>query len=349
MIQTPDGNDSQYLSSLLEPAPPRAPGARPFDLCHVGLVLRAVLGVQAMLGVGLLVALPDPRSWPMAMASGTVVSLTGVLVWLLGVCLAQRPLARLATAWQWTALLVWGALCAHLGAALLALVNEEALTGSQRLGVALAGAAVAALLAGWLQLRGRAQAPADAQARLVELQSRIRPHFLFNTLNTAIALVQLDPGRAERVLEDLSELFRVALAGTEARVSLAQEIELARRYLDIEQLRFGERLRVSWQLDPRCDTAQLPPLLLQPLVENAVKHGVEPNEQGGELEISTRLKGDTVELRVSNSVGAPARTPGHGLALANVRERLRLMHDVAARLELKSGADRFRVRLVLPK
>ncbi|MCH7342231.1 histidine kinase [Pelomonas sp. CA6] len=183
----------------------------------------------------------------------------------------------------------------------------------------------------------------------MELQSRIRPHFLFNTLNTAIALVQLDPGRAERVLEDLSELFRVALAGTEARVSLAQEIELARRYLDIEQLRFGERLRVSWQLDPRCDTAQLPPLLLQPLVENAVKHGVEPNEQGGELEISTRLKGDTVELRVSNSVGAPARTPGHGLALANVRERLRLMHDVAARLELKSGADRFRVRLVLPK
>ena len=201
-------------------------------------------------------------------------------------------------------------------------------------------------------MRERAQAPADALARLVELQSRIRPHFLFNTLNTAIALVRVDPNRAEEVLEDLAELFRVALADagpTAEGVRLDQEVELARRYLAIEQLRFGDRLRVHWQLDPHAAEARVPPLLLQPLVENAVRHGVEPNDGGGDVDIVTRARGSEIEIRVVNTVGLPTRGKGHGLALRNVRQRLRLMHDVAARLEAGPGEGRFVVRIVMPR
>ena len=125
-------------------------------------------------------------------------------------------------------------------------------------------------------------------------------------------------------------------------------LELAQRYLAIEQIRFGRRLRVEWRLDPAAQNARLPPLLLQPLVENAVRHGVEPNDDGGELEVSTARRGDEVEIRIVNTVGAPARVAGHGLALRNVRQRLRLMHDVAARFDLESTDTRFSLRIVLP-
>jgi two-component system sensor histidine kinase AlgZ len=208
---------------------------------------------------------------------------------------------------------------------------------------------MAASLFYWMRQRERMQRPALATARLVELQSRIRPHFLFNTLNTAIALVRVDPHRAEEVLEDLAEVFRVALMEGGEAVSLAQEIELARRYLAIEQIRFGERLRVRWDLAPGAGSARVPPLLLQPLVENAVRHGVEPNEGGGDVLVQTQLRGSEVVVNIVNTVSAQASTPGHGMALGNVRERLRLMHDVAAQFELRRDAHEFRIHLVIPR
>ena len=113
---------------------------------------------------------------------------------------------------------------------------------------------MAGVVYAWLQLRARALLPADTTARLAELQSRIRPHFLFNTLNTALALVRVDPARAEGELEDLAELFRVALTDIGESVTLAEEVELARRYLAIEQVRFGQRLKISWSRT-RCVTA----------------------------------------------------------------------------------------------
>lgn len=326
---------------------PMFAGARVFDVCHVGVVLRAVLGVQGLLALGVALASRDLTQWLDGLSRGTVVSLSAVLGWLLLVCAMRRPLARLGETQQWLLLCLLGALCASLGWQLLHLASEQA-SGTLRLvAVALSGSAGAALLLYWLKLREQAFRPADAMARLVELQSRIRPHFLFNTLNSAITLVQVDPQRAEQILEDLSELFRGALAEPGAVVSLAEEVELARRYLEIEQLRFGDRLRVQWKLDAAASRCRVPPLLLQPLVENAVRHGVEPNEQGGELQIGTRVRGDEVEIRIVNSVGAPGR-PGHGLALRNVRERLRLMHDVAARFEIERQRERYTVRIVLP-
>ncbi|WP_343637869.1 histidine kinase [Roseateles sp.] len=333
--------------------PPRLIDAqRRFDVCHVGLVLRAVLGVQLAFSLGLAMASETPGQWLWSMGAASVASLSAVLAWLLIVCAAKRLLASLPEWAQWALPIALGAACAHGGALLLEAVELGRLGAVQRVAATLSGAVAAGVLLGWLKLRERAQAPADALARLVELQSRIRPHFLFNTLNTAIALVRVDPNRAEEVLEDLAELFRVALAdegpGAEG-VRLDQEVELARRYLAIEQLRFGDRLRVRWQLDPHAADARVPPLLLQPLVENAVRHGVEPNDHGGDVDIVTRARGGEIEIRIVNTVGLPSRGQGHGLALRNVRQRLRLMHDVAARLEAGPGEGRFVVRIVMPR
>ncbi|MBV8033729.1 sensor histidine kinase, partial [Roseateles sp.] len=158
-----------------------------------------------------------------------------------------------------------------------------------------------------------------------------------------------DPAAAERTVEDLSELFRAALGEHSTRDgTLGEELGLVERYLDIEQLRLGERLRVRRELHDLPAGYPLPRLLLQPLVENAVRHGIEPNDEGGELEVRTSRRGNEVEIRIVNSVGAPARTAGHGLALRNVRQRLRLMHDVAARFDIESAEQRFSLRILVP-
>jgi two-component system sensor histidine kinase AlgZ len=207
---------------------------------------------------------------------------------------------------------------------------------------------LSALLVAALVLRAKALAPATTTARLSELQARIRPHFLFNTLNSAIALVRAEPRQAENLLEDLSDLFRHALMEQGESVTLAEEIALAQRYLAIEQVRFGERLQVQWALDESASGARLPPLLLQPLVENAVKHGVEPSASGAQIKISTQRRGSVVVVKVSNTVPVLESVPGNGLALKNVRERLSLLHDVQGQFQsgLKNGV--FQVRIEVP-
>jgi two-component system sensor histidine kinase AlgZ len=212
---------------------------------------------------------------------------------------------------------------------------------------------LSALLVAALVLRARGRTPAATTARLTELQSRIRPHFLFNSLNSAIALVRDEPAKAESLLEDLSDLFRSALVEQGEAVTLADEIRLARRYLAIEQVRFGERLRVQWQLDPRADAALLPPLLLQPLVENAVKHGVEPSTLGGKLRVLTELRGSRVVVRITNTLPDERSSKGdvsrgNGIALANVRARLSLLHDVQADFSAGVQDGLYQVRLSLP-
>jgi two-component system sensor histidine kinase AlgZ len=167
-------------------------------------------------------------------------------------------------------------------------------------------------------------------------------------LNTALALVRHDPARAEAVLEDLAELFRVAITENAESVSLAEEVELAQRYLAIEQVRFGSRLQVTWELDPDAGAARVPPLLLQPLVENAVRHGIEPSAAGGTIRVRTRVKLGRSMVSIVNSLPAAASEPGNGIALRNVRDRLRLMHDVAAQFEARREADVFRVQIVVP-
>ena len=346
--------EPQILSTFQESADEPAPeGARTpalvFDACQAGVILRAVSFVEIAVAVGAMFGAASFLEWLTRLSLLTGGALPATLVWLVAACSLKRPLARLPRAGQQFAGVVLGALAGLYGCGMLALTG---LTGFAEpapwLASASAGALLSALVVAGLLLRARARAPAATTARLEELQARIQPHFLFNTLNSAIALVRAEPAKAEALLEDLSDLFRHALVDQGESVTLEQETTLAERYLSIEQVRFGERLRVQWSLDPRAAGAELPPLLLQPLVENAVKHGVEPSASGADLQISTERRGSTVVIKISNTVPGGQGAPGHGLALDNVRDRLNLLHDVHSQFQagLKDGV--YLVRMELP-
>jgi len=323
-----------------------------FDVCHVGVVLRALLFVHATMAIGMVFGAATFATWLSMTAAGASVALPGVLIWLLVVCALKAQLTRAPLALQWLVVIGLGAVAA-LGASqlILAVVPDAASAGLASLlgaGPALAGAAMAAAIFQWLRLLAQATLPAETTARLAELQSRIRPHFLFNALNTAVALVQIDPERAESVLEDLSQLFRVALAEVGASVTLAEEIDLAQRYLAIEQVRFGERLAISWEVDPATALARVPPLVLQPLVENAVRHGIETSLAGGTVRVRVKARHGSAHVVISNSLPDTPSAPGAGIALANVRERLSLLHDFGASLETWSSDGQYHARVTVP-
>lgn len=322
--------------------------ARPnmFDACHVGVVLRAVLFVEGVVGVGAMFVVSQPLDWLLRFSLLTGGVLPATLAWLIAACALKARLARLNPFAQWLAGISLGAIAGLYGCGLLGLMGM--LQPVPWFASAAAGAMLSGMLLAGLFWRARARTPAATAARLAELQSRIRPHFLFNTLNSAIALVRAEPLKAEAVLEDLSELFRSALADPAESVTLGQEITLAERYLAIEKIRFGDRLQIIWQLDALAMQAHLPPLLLQPLVENAIKHGVEPSATGAQVKISTERRGSTVVVKVSNSTPAGSGERGNGLALANVRERLLLLHDVQAKFHTVYKDGIFHVRLELP-
>ena len=347
--------NKQILSTQpleLETAParprPRAPVQRAlvFDACHVGVVLRAVLFVEIVLGVGAMYGASTLLEWLARVALLTGGALPATLVWLIAACSLKTLLQRLGTNGQFAAGVVLGALAGLYACAMLSLVGVA--EQPPWLASAASGALLSAALVAALVMRARGRTPAATAARLTELQSRIRPHFLFNTLNSAIALVREEPAKAEEVLADLSDLFRHALADQQGASTVGQEIELARRYLAIEQVRFGERLRVEWALDPRVRAARLPPLILQPLVENAVIHGVEPSTRGAQLRVSTQLRSGRALIKVTNSVPAGQGRAGHGIALANVRDRLRLLHDLQGSFRTALVDDVYQARIEVP-
>jgi two-component system, LytTR family, sensor histidine kinase AlgZ len=344
------------LTTILDVVVPQAEARREaapdsaFDVCHGGLVLRAVLFVHAVVAIALAFTSNGWLAWLLDVAAAAAVALPATLLWLIVACWSRHRLARLGPGGQWGAAVLLGAACAAAGWGWVAWLSlPEARAGLGVFAPMLAGAAISAAIFHWLRLRAGMLLPATTTARLTELQSRIRPHFLFNTLNSAIALVRVDPGKAEEVLEDLAELFRSALTESRQQVTLGEEIELARRYLAIEQVRFGPRLQLHWELDPAAGPALVPPLLLQPLVENAVKHGVEPATEPGVVRVRTRVKNHQAVIHVTNSVPPGPSQPGQGMALRNVRERLRLLHDVAAHFDAGvSEPGVYRVRIVLP-
>ena len=340
--------ESQILSAFHEPLPAIEPAQRPlvFDACHIGVVLRAVLFVETVVAVAMLFQSSSLLQWLTQLSMLTAAALPSTLAWLIAACALKRQLVRLPLAAQYAAGVGLGAMAGLYGCGMLYVVDF--ISPAPWLASASAGALFAAVLLVGLELRARARMPADTTARLAELQSRIRPHFLFNTLNSAIALVRAEPAKAEALLEDLSDLFRHALQEAGGSVTLAEEIALAERYLAIEQVRFGDRLRVQWSIDPDAGASRLPPLLLQPLVENAVKHGVEPSDTGADVQVSTERRRSSVVIKVTNTVPAGPGETGNGLAMANVRDRLHLLHDLKAQFSAAMKDGMYQVRIEIP-
>jgi two-component system, LytTR family, sensor histidine kinase AlgZ len=214
---------------------------------------------------------------------------------------------------------------------------------------ALYGALLAGFLAAYFDLRQRAFSPALAEARLQALQARIRPHFLFNCLNAVLNLIRRDPKRAEAALEDLAELFRSVMADNRELVTLADEIALTRQYLQLEELRLGDRLRVEWNVDETAAALLVPPMLLQPLVENAVYHGIEPGLEPGTISIRVKREADRLLLELTNPYHPDHQhRQGNRMALANIAERLTLHFDIEAALETLIDGDRFRIVIRMP-
>ena len=207
---------------------------------------------------------------------------------------------------------------------------------------------VTGCLIAYFDLRSRALAPAIAEARIQALQARIRPHFLYNSINAVLSLIRSEPRRAERALEDMADLFRVLMADNRTLAPIGNEVELARQYLAIETLRLGDRLRIRWRTDTMPADALVPPLVLQPLVENAVYHGIEPSPAGGEIAIDIARVGALVEMTLTNPVPAASRhATGNKMAMANIRERLQLHFDAEASLrsEVRDGTYRVTIRV----
>ena len=201
----------------------------------------------------------------------------------------------------------------------------------------------------YLNLQLRAYSPAVDEARLQALQARIRPHFLFNCINAVLSLIRSQPKRAETALEDMADLFRVLMADNRDLVPLAQEISLCRQYLSLEKLRLEERLMIEWKIDEMPPDALIPPLLLQPLIENAVYHGVEPLPTGGKITIQIYTKGKEVHLLLSNPYSLKnTRHIGNQMALKNIKERLNLHFDLEASLKSNQSNGEYQVHITLP-
>lgn len=191
----------------------------------------------------------------------------------------------------------------------------------------------------------------EALARIRALQARIRPHFLFNSMNTIAALTRSSPERAEQAVEDLADLFRASLSDASARITLKDELEIARTHQRIEQLRLGDRLSVHWDVDELPMRTLVPSLIVQPLLENAVYHGVETLPRGGAVSIIGRRQDDQVHIEVRNPILAQpgyANREGNRMALENIRQRLELAWPGRARVETEQSEQEFCARLIFP-
>jgi two-component system sensor histidine kinase AlgZ len=318
------------------------------DFRNLGVILRMVLVVLAF---SLLVALAEAGSW------------SDVGARFLQVAAPVQPVLVLSILVLYAASRALHKLSYRVGVVVVFLTEIIVVTVVHRVGAELFSgnpvgqlerywvftAAITAVLLYYFYLRSRALSPALSEARLQALQARIRPHFLFNSINAVLSLVRDEPKRAEAALEDLADLFRVLMADNRDLTLLTNEVELTRQYLAIEELRLGERLTVEWHTENMPADALIPPLVLQPLVENAVYHGIEPHSEAGIISINIYKVRDEVHLVLRN----PYRSygdhhAGNKMALGNIKERLALHFDAEARLRNTVSDNAYQVHIVIP-
>jgi two-component system sensor histidine kinase AlgZ len=280
------------------------------------------------------------------------------LVTALGVCISRAWLGRLSARGAWLGswfVAVVVALAFSYSAGIIGTVLGAG-PGREDFGMfvlqsVLAVALVSVALFRYLFIRAqwRAQLLAQSEARVQALQARIRPHFLFNSLNTIASLIPEDPQNAERATEDLADLFRGSMRRADSLISLSEELDLARRYLQMEQRRLGDRLRVDWQVAELPNGASILPLTLQPLLENSVAHGIQPLTDGGEIRVYGRGEKDNIVITICNPLGPDGHShQGHGMALVNIRERLELAFGPTASLITHQDNKQFFAVITLP-
>jgi two-component system sensor histidine kinase AlgZ len=323
------------------------------DTCNLGIVLRTLVPLNVIAVLASLALTAGPVDAVTRFLGIAMIMEPVALASLLVLCVARKVVNGAALGVQWGVGMGLPALLAA-GAALavqryaepdLPVADVAWWVGTR----ALIGAGAAWAFVEYFRLRARAYSPSFSEARLQALQARIRPHFLFNSLNTVLGLMRGDPRRAEATLENLADLFRVFMRDARELVPLDDEVVTCKEYLAIEQLRLGERLQVVWHLDEMPGDALLPSLLLQPLIENAVHHGIEPSSETGTIEIAIGRSGERVNVEILNPLAPtqPVR-PGNQMALSNVRERLMLLYDMEAELKTGIEDDRFRLQLEFP-
>ena len=323
------------------------------DCCNLGITVRVLVAMNlaaCLLAFASGVASGDPFD---RLLEIVLILEPVTLASLVCLCALRKSVNGMALPVQWTVGILVPTLLTLIVCVLTrGMVHADAETGRFALWVltrCLAAAAIGWLAIEYFRLRALSFSPSLAEARLQALQARIRPHFLFNSLNTVLGLMRGDPRRAEHTLENLSDLFRVFMRDTRELVPLDEEVVTCQQYLAIEQLRLGDRLQVVWRLDDMAADALLPSLLLQPLIENAVHHGIEPRTEPGEVSVAITRSGERVRVEILNPVAADHPTkPGNQMALSNVRERLMLLYDMEAELKTSVDHDQFRLVLEFP-
>jgi two-component system sensor histidine kinase AlgZ len=329
----------------VNPSNTSIPDALP-DFRNLGVAARILIGVNV---AAFLAAAIKASSFSQLVTEFVEIALVVEPVLIAG-------LAVLSATSRWLARLPYVIGLATVAAIVLVLTTGAAFlrasVEAEPLGILRAGAfalLTTAVLAGYFHLRTRAFSPALSEARLQALQARIRPHFLFNTLNAVLSLIRKDARRAEGAIEDLAELYRMVMADARNLTTLARELDLTRQYLNLEQLRLGERLVVDWQIADAPRDALVPPLLLQPLVENAVYHGIEPGVDPGTIVIAIRREKDRVHVKLTNPYHPDYQhRQGNRIALVNIRERLALHFDVEGVLESGVKGSSYEIRMTMP-
>jgi two-component system, LytTR family, sensor histidine kinase AlgZ len=331
------------------------------DFCAVRMAIAVILIAQ-LLAIVLTLATPGLRQQGFQVLALNSLFIQWVAVSCVALlCLLRNRLNQLPDVWSalasylimlgvtWIVTeIAWWIMYALPGAELEPLPDHAAIL-LRNLGIS--GIASALVLRYfYVQHQWRRHVHSEAQARLQALQARIRPHFLFNCMNTIASLIRRQPKQAEQAVEDLADVFRHSLRDNNEWVTRAEELDLCQRYLRIEQLRLGERLQVEWDTGELPDDARLPALSLQPLLENAVYHGIEPRRDGGCIRISGRLRGQQLLISIENPLppaGSPNTHTGHQLAQENVRQRI-IGFDADADLIVDTDTGLYRADIVLP-
>jgi two-component system sensor histidine kinase AlgZ len=315
---------------------------------NLGIQLRILLIVNILATMAAILLSKDVANFLPLLAQLSALVQPVLLLSMLGLYLLQ-PIFNKLNYWQGVALII----AVEIGFTWLVFtfVNQLLSFASQPeiFRACLLTAIVSAIVLYYFNLQTRAYSPAIAEARLQALQARIRPHFLFNSINAVLSLIRSQPKRAETALEDMADLFRVLMSENRDLVPLAEEISLCHKYLDLEKLRLEERLKISWQIEDMPSDAMIPPLILQPLLENAVYHGVEPMPDGGEIVVHIYTKLKELHINISNPY-APQndKHTGNKMAMKNIKERLNLHFDLESSLKTETKNNRYFVHIRIP-